>query len=427
MRPELAHAVRVGRRLVGRGGPIKAVGEVALAVDAIDLISYFAVTWPAEDVNRPGGARRSLFHGSGVGLSWDAAFVAAVGEVVERLSLTAQLHLDDPETRPCASWEQLGERAIDPRRLDPYSDEQHADPEFPYPRFTISEPLTWVGGRSLLTGRELLVPAELVFLYHSLPRRHGYTTSSGTASHLDADRAVVSALAELIERDAVMLTWLTRRRVPRLDPASFGDPRIDELCRRIARTPGQRLRLHLLDLTTDLDVPAYLAVLENDGRPAFSLGAAAHLVPAQAAWKAIGEVVHTWNWALAMHQRRGPLAPDAPLVVDDFDDHVYRAAQPWVRPELEFLLDGPLTPAPPPVPELAPAAAVVELTRRLAARGHEALVVDVTLPELRAYGYHAVRALVPGLVPLYCGAGRWMLGSPRLPRGGLNLVPHPFP
>jgi hypothetical protein len=30
-------------------------------------------------------------------------------------------------------------------------------------------------------------------------------------------------------------------------------------------------------------------------------------------------------------------------------------------------------------------------------------------------------------VPLYCGAGRWMLGSPRLPRGGLNLVPHPFP
>lgn len=428
MRAELADAVRAGRRLTGRGGPIKAVGEVALPSDAIDLISYFAVSWPGVDVNGPvNGPRRALFHGSGVGLDWDTAFVAAVGEVVERLSLTAQLHIDDPRSRIVAPWTRLGPEAIDPRRFQSYSDAQYDTPGFAYPRFSPDEDLRWVPGRSLTTGQPVLVPAEVVYLYHEQVRPHGYTTSSGTASHFDPDAAITSALAELVERDAMMLTWFTRRRVPRVDAATFGDPQIDEMLGRIARARGQRLQLHLLDITTDLAIPAYCAILENDGIPAFSLGAAASLSPRIAAWKAILECVHTWNWALSICKRRGPHVPGQPLVVDQFDDHVYRASQPWVRPELAFLLEGPIRPAPLATPELPAAATVREMVRRLAARGCDAFVVDVTLPELRCRGYCAVRVLVPGLVQLYCGDGRWMLGSPRLPTTGLNLDPHPFP
>src|SRR4051812_28594096 len=158
MRAELVDAVRTGRRLTGRGGPIKAVGEVALPNDAIDLISYFAVSWPGVDVNGPAnGPRRTLFHGSGVGLEWDTAFVAAVGEVVERLSLTAQLHIDDPRSRIVSPWTRLGPEAIDPRRFQSFSDAQYDAPGFAYPRFSPDEDLRWVPGTSLTTGQPVLV------------------------------------------------------------------------------------------------------------------------------------------------------------------------------------------------------------------------------------------------------------------------------
>ena len=64
----------------------------------------------------------------------------------------------------------------------------------------------------------------------------------------------------------------------------------------------------------------------------------------------------------------------------------------------------------------------------LAAAGHEAVIADITTPDVRAAGMAVVRALVPGLLPISFGAGRERLGGARLaglPLSRLNRIPHP--
>jgi ribosomal protein S12 methylthiotransferase accessory factor len=86
------------------------------------------------------------------------------------------------------------------------------------------------------------------------------------------------------------------------------------------------------------------------------------------------------------------------------------------------------------------AAAIRDLVRRLAELGLEALVTELTTPDVAACGYRVVKVLVPGLQPLYADEQRPMLGGDRVyrersdapcprPRGpkDLNSEPHPYP
>jgi ribosomal protein S12 methylthiotransferase accessory factor len=78
--------------------------------------------------------------------------------------------------------------------------------------------------------------------------------------------------------------------------------------------------------------------------------------------------------------------------------------------------------------------------RALQQRGLDAIVVDVTLPEVLQAGLRVVRVIVPGLIPLTFGHRYAAKGGPRLytvpvtlgyaSRGlaeaDLNPAPHPF-
>ena len=79
------------------------------------------------------------------------------------------------------------------------------------------EPIRWAVARSLLPDRQVYVPAVLAYL--GLPRiaraeRIAIPNSSGCAAHEDYQRAVLAALCEVVERDAVAVTWLQRLSLP---------------------------------------------------------------------------------------------------------------------------------------------------------------------------------------------------------------------
>jgi ribosomal protein S12 methylthiotransferase accessory factor len=97
--------------------------------------------------------------------------------------------------------------------------------------------------------------------------------------------------------------------------------------------------------------------------------------------------------------------------------------------------------APPAAPRAMTAREEVEtLAARLSECGHEVIVVDCTHRFLRALGLHAVKVLVPGLLPLHAGRHLRVLGGRRLFRlpmalgleasersvADLNPWPHPF-
>jgi oxazoline/thiazoline synthase len=212
--------------------------------------------------------------------------------------------------------------------------------------------------------------------------------SNGNAAGNNLEEAVLQGLMELVERDAAGIWWLNRLRRPGVDLASFGEPYLPGLARFYAE---RGRRLWMLDLTTDLHIPAFAAVSatdDEDGR-GITLGFGAHLDPAIAALRAATECNQlTWLRGDRRHLlRRG-------------DE---RGREDWYREAR--LADHPHLQA----SSVEPAARredfdaiqaedlrddILRAVRRLSEHGLEVLVLDLTRPDV---GLSAVKVFVPGL------------------------------
>ncbi|MEH1098670.1 YcaO-like family protein [Micromonospora sp. CPCC 205561] len=126
--------------------------------------------------------------------------------------------------------------------------------------------------------------------YRSLLR---YSSSLGTAAGVDLAEAVYHGLCELIEHDGLgqaLLRWYVAG-VPDVDLVPVGElpDGLRSLHAGAVRAAGAPV--HLLDITTDLDVPVYLAVSPAAGGEPTRLGAGASLWATDAASRALGELI----------------------------------------------------------------------------------------------------------------------------------------
>lgn len=122
--------------------------------------------------------------------------------------------------------------------------------------------VTWVAGRCILSGRQVMVPLDSVALTPNATERLPFAQSSnGLAAGFTDAEATVHALCELVERDASTL-WAMRSlehcRATAVDTEDIVDDKVRDLLAGLARS-GFRLRL--FDLTTDLRVPVTMAFL----------------------------------------------------------------------------------------------------------------------------------------------------------------------
>jgi len=171
---------------------------------------------------RAGPDEGLVIPGGGKGVNIQRSLLGALGELAERL--LGVLHFGAVlEKLPIASYSELvhqGRTALGPDRLPLFSAEQYAQPEFPYVPFTADTPLRWIEGTELLSGESVLVPAQLVLMYYM---RHpqelliGYPTSGGLAFHTDREQAILHAIYEVIERDAINVSWYSRITPAKVD------------------------------------------------------------------------------------------------------------------------------------------------------------------------------------------------------------------
>lgn len=160
------------------------------------------------------------------------------------------------------------------------------------------QPITWVEGFALDTGALVLVPYDAVVLGtppRDLPRLSQSTNGIAAGTRLSG--ALLHALCEVVERDAVCLWGYksdTAAKATAVSPAAFGDAGVDALTNQIARA-GYRLRL--FDQTSNIGVPVIYAVLSpHDGADKHfdaATGASCHPVAAVAARRAIVEAAQT--------------------------------------------------------------------------------------------------------------------------------------
>lgn len=246
--------------------------------------------------------------------------------------------------------------------------------------------------------------------YRSLLR---YSSSLGTAAGVDVAEAVYHGLCELIEHDGLgqaLLRWYVAG-VPDVDLVPAGDlpDQLRALHAQAVRAAGAPV--HLLDVTTDLDVPVYLAVSPAAGGEPTRLGAGASLWATDAASRALGELIQVC--ALSSP------APGSPAVQR-------LAAWPALRRcalmPLDGLLSGPVRAVPlraDVADDGSPGWGLEHVRRALARRG-----VDHHVCEVTAVGSPIVVAttIAPGLE-------RFSLvrhGVPVVPTGrGWHLWPSP--
>lgn len=382
------------------------------------------------------------FDGAGGDLDPERAAHLAVAESLERYSSCAR----DPEQIVWATAAELGEDAIPSDRWPRCSPAELADPRSGLVPTDPDGPMRWVRGWSFTRNRPVYVPAMQVWLKNpveSQAERYVHPVSTGCAAHSDPAAAVVNGILEIVERDAIALTWLQRLRLPRLefDPAELAP----EFRAFVERGSSERLRTRLYDATTDLGIPVIYGVqLADDDRVIAQLVAAtAELDPGKGIAKLYREA-SSLRIALRHMARAAEKDSTAPAAEEDIVsvvDGALLSGPLSQRHRFDFLLEGerpvhglrdlPRAPSEEPLPALA------WLLDRLHTAGCEVVAVDLTTDEAEQVGATVVRMLVPQLMPLSFVHRARYLAHPRLyaapaamghpVRGEADINPHPQP
>jgi ribosomal protein S12 methylthiotransferase accessory factor len=248
------------------------------------------------------------------------------------------------------------------------------------------------------------------------------------------ERALVSAICEVIERDAIALTWLQQLPLPRIEVDSapaWIQPYLDRNNRAAAMD-------HLFfDATTDLGVPTVysLQLTPHNSNLAALVMCSTELDPATAVAKVIRESASS---RIAMQ------APQTlPESWDDFCAVSHGAAfmgRPQQLDCYRFLTESPHTRRLSEMSDISsgdPKSDLAGLLGRFRSRSMDVFAVDLTTDEALRSGMRVVRAIIPGLQPLSFSHRARYMGHPRLydapafmgypSRGEADINPWPQP
>ena len=228
---------------------------------------------------RPDAAQAMGIPGGGKGHAQYQAFLGALGELSERLvsvfhfpAIVDQLEF--------GSWTELRDRglnSLNPARLPLFAPEQYEQKDFPFVPFREDTPLRWIRGTYLLSGEDVFVPAQLYLLYYKRAAGEpliGYPTSGGLAFHPERQRAILHALYEFIERDAINVRWYCRLAPPqvKIDLSAFVHAQWHLRHTRIS-TPSLN-NFQLYANTLDVPIPIFTVVTyDNSKKQGAFLGA----------------------------------------------------------------------------------------------------------------------------------------------------------
>lgn len=372
----------------GRDHPLRPVYSAAWSVCPLD-----------RDTPRPEHFHRASM---GKGRTAAQARASALCEAVERWS--ASFQGDEPVLH--ASFADLGDDAVPPAALLCFSEAQYrrrnelnalasGRAEYvPRPLYE-DQGLDWTPAWSLTHQRHRYVPAACCFTDMPLPpaERVARYDSNGDAAGNCMEEALLQGFLELVERDAAALWWYSRARRPGIDLDSFADPFFGAL---LDHYRGLGWRVHVLDITSDLAIPTFVAYGEAGSGGRFSVGFGCHLDARLAVQRALTELSQLFDPA-GKHPL--PWEPDSigdPAFLHPDDTAPASTAADFGLLHHDDLMDD-----------------VVWCVERARRQGLETLVVDRTRPDV---GLCVVKVMVPGLRHFWprLGPGRLYEVPPRL-------------
>ncbi|WP_255149405.1 YcaO-like family protein [Halorarius halobius] len=338
---------------------------------------------------------------AGVAADWNAAFMKALGEALERYAAGVYRTAE------------FGRAAADevPAAVPPST-------FVTAPSFTPGpEPPLWTPGEHLGSGTRVHLPAEFVaFPPPEVRHRPAITTGLGLGN--GGVEALLSGLYEVVERDAAMLSWYSTFDPLGLDVADEG---FGTLARR-ARS--EDLSVTALLLTQDVDVPVVAACVHREGDwPRFAAGMSADLDPAVAARGALAEALQNWMELRGMGRDDASEESGAIGHYAGFPD----SARAFVDPETTV-----------PASSVGPdesfdgEAELSELVARVTDAGLDPYASRLTTRDIESLGFEAARVVVPSAQPLFTDDAYFGERAERVPaemgfEPRLERDHHPFP
>ena len=151
--------------------------------------------------------------------------------------------------------------------------------------------IAWVVANRLPDGAKMWFPLDLCYRRPVAQQDFNppLKLSTGCAAGATVEAATLRALLELIERDAVALWWRGGRRGRSIAPDSEAGRAAAELLAQVRQEKTDR-KSWLLNITTDVEIPAVAAVSTRADGYGFAFGLGARLSLAEAACAAIFEL-----------------------------------------------------------------------------------------------------------------------------------------
>ena len=260
--------------------------------------------------------------------------------------------------------------------------------------FDPSAKVEWSPVWSLRDQRFKYLPTSVLYFFYGGPASF-HADSNGCAAGNTREEAIVQGFLELVERDAYAIWWYNRSQRAEVDLSQFNDSYIRDLQAQFADA-GRKL--WVLDVTSDLGVPTYVAIMHwmQNGRENIEFGSGAHFDPRIAMLRTLTELNQFLSIGLmgGGSGEKSSLDGTNPLKLEEHPFLIPNGTS-TVQPGSDSAF-GPLDHT------RAQVNACVDIARRA---GLDFLVLDQTRPDVEV---PVVRVIVPGLRHFYrrFGPGR---------------------
>ncbi len=383
----------------------------------------------------------------GVSDDFEEALSKVIGELLERYPLTIYRKKDFIRS----SYRVLKEKKRNP--LDIFDLAGFADWQkelFPNRRFDDKSEFSWAEGVELLSGKQALIPAQLIFWNYNFEQEPvepflRQPITNGAAGHFTREEAILAGVYESIQRDAFLIHWLNKIAPPQISIDTVRNERLRTMINRLQR---YGFEVVFLNTTLDLEVPSCVCVfIDKSGKgPKVGMGGGCGYDLVHAMMRSITEATGVYHW-LRTYDKSFSLPVDYKPFRTRGIGHESRLFF-WGNPDsfskFEWLLSGPSqsfevaacvypTSFQNSVEELGHLKKVF----RKFGKGYEIYVYEAQHKILESLGYHSVRTVVPALLPLYLeevSAPLWARRLREVPQKmGYQRAhepypwPHPFP
>ena len=370
---------------------------------------------------------------SGFSFNKEVALIRVLAEAIERFSLST--YRPRILARKTAGHAARLRNFIDPLLLSPFSKHQLMQNRFEKFRIKKTSRFNWTNAYLLSSNKKVLVPAQLMsFMAQSDDLIVMPINSTGTAFGLTLEDALYRAICEVVERDAFVIAYLNKIPSPQVSLDKIRDKEISYILSILQR---YRLELVVMDLTTDIGIPVFCAIIvDKTGLgPSVSVGLKAGVETRECLIGAIEEALMTRSWIRdrVIYMQGGNVN-----AIKDIQER----AELWFPTNMIKKLDFWLK---------SDNKSKIKITRTKTNRweltkkslediGIGVIYKNISPDEVRNSNLFVVRVLIPSLQQFYLDEAYQFFGNKRLyevpiklkftnrrkDESGLNSIPHPF-